>query len=189
MKICFASRRRYNGAVLTEACIGLSLVTFAWIIITYSLFMANNHIRAEMAARHAAWYKGTTGNDMTQEQLDQWFFYQTNVAKVVYSDGEGIGSLIGVDTKGVSFLDEKGFPTKATVTFGPGDAAHATQFPFDLLKTQVPFMPSSMLTNCLSVSASCQWDHVGETWTSPGAALSAVWNSLTGIVSKFFSGS
>jgi hypothetical protein len=175
-----------RAQVLTEACIGLSLVTFAWIVITYSLFMANNHIRTEMAARHAAWYKGTTGNDMTPAQLDQWFFYQANVAKVDYKQGEGIGSLVGLDSKGVSFLDEPGFPTKATVTFGPSDAAHATQFPFDLLNTEVPLMPNSMLTNCLSVSASCQWDHVGETWTSPGAALDAVMNSLKSIVSKFF---
>jgi hypothetical protein len=186
MKTRFSSRRCCRGQVLAEACIGLSLVTFAWIMITYSLFMANNHIRTEMAARHAAWYKGTTGNDMTPAQLDQMFFYQSNVAKVVYSQGEGIGSVIGLGGNGPSFLDEPGFPTKATVTFGPIDAAHATQFPFDLLNTQVPLMPNSMLTNCLSVSASSQWDHVGETWNTPGAALSAVFNSLKGIVSKFF---
>jgi len=174
------------GQVLAEACIGLSLVTFAWIVITYSLFMANNHIRTEMAARHAAWFKGTTGNDMTAAQLDQMFFYQSNVAKVVYTQGEGIGSLVGLDSKGVSFLDNDGFPTKTTVTFGPSDAAHATQFPFNLLNTQVPLMPNSMLTNALSVSASSQWDRVGDTWTTPGAALDAVFNSLKGIVSKFF---
>ena len=185
MKTRFSSWPNCSGQVLTEACIGLSLVTFAWIVITYSLFMANNHIRAEMAARHAAWYKGTTGTEMTSAQLDQMFFYQANVAKVVYSQGEGIGSLIGLSGNGPSFLDEDGFPTKATVTFGPSDAAHATQFPFDLLNTQVPFMPNSLLTNCLSTSASSQWDHVGETWTTPDKALSAVFNSLKSIVSKF----
>jgi hypothetical protein len=184
MKISISSTARSRGQVLTEAAIGLSLVTFAWIVVTYCLFMANNHIRAEMAARHAAWYKGTTGNDMTQAQLDQMFFFQTNVAKVVYSQGEGIGSLIGLGSGGPSFLDENGFPTKATVTFGPSDAAHATEFPFDLLNTQVPFMPSSMLTNALSVSATSQWDHVGETWTTADKALSAVFNTLKGIVSK-----
>ncbi len=184
MRIRLSPPQGRGGQVLAEACIGLSLVTFAWILITYSLFMANNHIRTEMAARHAAWYKGTTGKEMTQTQLDQWFFFQTNLAKVKYEQGAGIGTVLGLSGNGPSFLDEDGFPTKATVTFGPGDPAHATMFPFDLLKTEVPFMPNSMLTNCLSVSASCEWDHVGETWNTPGAALSAVWNMLKGIISQ-----
>jgi len=50
-----------TGQMMPEACIGLALMAFVWVVSAYSLFMANNSIRTEMAARYAAWYQGASG--------------------------------------------------------------------------------------------------------------------------------
>ena len=186
MKTLLSRRQSCSGQIMVEACIGLALMAFAWIIISYSLFMANNNLRTAMAARYAAWHKGAGGSDLTVAQLDQYFFYQPGISKVEYGQGDGIGSL-AVGDKAPSFNDGGGWPTKAKVTFGVTDINDSSNpFPFSLLKTRVPFMPNSDMTGVLSVNSTCQWDQDSDTWTSPGAALSGLWNMLKGIVSSFF---
>jgi hypothetical protein len=178
MKILFSRQSSRRGSILAEACIGLALMSFTWIILTYSIFMADNKIRTAMAARHAAWYKGNGGGNMTGAQLDQYFFYRSGVSKVEYGQGEGMLSAV-LSKDAPSFSSGSGWPTKAKVTFGVNDVNGASNpFPFDLLKTKVPFMPDSAIAEVTSVSSMCQWDQDSETWTTPGAALSGIFEML-----------
>jgi hypothetical protein len=176
---------------MTEACLGLAMMAFTWIMMTYSFYMANNQVRSLMAARYAAWFAGAgftdssdTPTEVTPSQLDQLFFFQPGLSKVDTTNSAGIGSLLPGNASRF-FTDAKG-PFKRQVTFGLTDLNGPTPFPFDLLKTGVPFMPNSMLTNCLSVSSSCQWDAVGATWRSPGAALKGILDSFLGPLAKIF---
>src|SRR5688500_12896765 len=85
--------RSCAGQVITEAVIGLALMSFACILMTYSLYMGTNSIRTSMAARHAAWFKGASGNDATPAQIDQWFFFQDGLTKVKPGKLETIATL------------------------------------------------------------------------------------------------
>jgi hypothetical protein len=176
---------------MTEACLGLAMMTFTWIMMTYSFYMGNNQIRSLMAARYAAWFAGAgftdssdTPTEVTAAQLDQLFFFEPGLSKVETLQEDGIGSLLPGDASKF-FADAEG-PFKRKVTFGLTDLNGSTPFPFDLLKTGVPFMPSSMVTNGLSVSSSCQWDAVGATWRSAGAALKGILDSFLGPLAKVF---
>jgi len=186
MKILRSRRQSRRGQFLAEACIGLALMVAVWIILTYTLFLADNHIRTAMAARYAAWYKGAGGSGLDGTKLDTLFFYQTGLSKVEYAQGDGIGNLVMGDNT-PSFSDGDGWPTKAKVTFGVTDVSDTSNpFPFNMVKTKVPFIPDADVTPVISVSSVCQWDQDSETWTTPGAALSGLWNMLKGIVSSFF---
>ncbi len=61
MKLLSSRHHVASAQILAEAAIGLSLMTFAWILIAYSLYLANYKIRTEMAARYAAWYQANNG--------------------------------------------------------------------------------------------------------------------------------
>jgi len=165
---------------MAEACIGLALMAFTWIIGTYALFMAENKVRTAMAARYAAWYQGANGNGTlpTTAQIDEGFFQQAGVSTV--TDVTPQAAEVPVLNIPLGFNDGTAANGmfKVQVTFGVSSLASANQYPFVLLNTQVPYMPSSALTNAFSVQSSCQWDGVGDTWTTAGQALSAIWNEL-----------
>ena len=188
MKIIRSRRCSNSGSIMAEACIGLALMAFAWIIITYSLYMADNKIRTEMAARHAAWYFGATqGKQITADEIDRCFFYQSGVSNIKYTQGKGISDLFGssgggsVPPPASTYAGFNG--VMATVTYGPKNPHNTDNpFPFSLLNTHVPFMPDSFLTNCTSVSSSCQWDIVGDTWSTPSKA----WAGIMGILKAAF---
>ena len=60
-------------------------------------------------------------------------------------------------------------------------------YPFGLMKARIPFMPSIVLTNYLSVKSSAAWPaDVDNTWTDRGEALkgvlSEIANSVGGIL-------
>jgi len=179
-----------SGSVLTEAAIGIALMTFVWIMISYTMFMATNDIRTEMAARYAAWYRGASGNAATSNQVDQAFFYQSGLSKVEYGPGEGIGDLLssgsGDTTTASKYSGDANGPFMAKVTFGVSSPSPTNQFPFDLLITEVPFMPNSYLTNCLSINSTCQWDGDSDTWKDPGQAANGILDSLKNIASQLF---
>jgi len=82
-----------SGQVLVEGIVGLALLTFVWALIAFSTFIATNHIRTAMAARHAAWQKGN-GIDPSVDDIEKKFFYQAGLVKVETGDGLGIGNLI-----------------------------------------------------------------------------------------------
>jgi hypothetical protein len=171
MKTFHSRSRDCSGQFLAEACIGLALMTFTWIIMTYSLFMANNQIRTAMAARYAAWYQGANnGTQATKGQIDQYFFFQalstvtpqTAVQPPLISQIPVISSLLTSDGTAANG------PFKVGVSFGVPDTS-STVFPFSMLKTHVPFMPNSEITNILSVNSSAQWDGIADTWPDPVA--------------------
>src|SRR5580765_7232713 len=71
-----------SGSILTEACIGLALLVFTWVVVAYHTFMTDNRIRTAMASRHAAWMVAKTpGMDAARlkAEITSDFFYQTNV--------------------------------------------------------------------------------------------------------------
>ncbi len=185
MKISRAPNRNCSGQFMAEAAIGLALMTFAWIIITYSLFMGNNQTRTVMAARYAAWYAGSNNGTLpTTDQIDQYFFYQSGVSTVNNSTAENVSDLIPSFIPSIirnifNFSDGSAGngPFKATVTFGVQDA-NSTVFPFSLLKTHVPFMPTSEMTNVLSVQSSCQWDGDADTYGSSDTLFQLIGNTI-----------
>jgi hypothetical protein len=190
MKLLKALNRRRLGQVLAEACIGLSLMVFAWIIITYSLYMANNAIRTEMAARYAAWYQANTGGTAaTGEQLDQYFFYQSGLSSVSQLTPVLMGQAFEGDAPtNASSYSGNDNPVNVQVSYGVSAPASSSPFPFNLLSVHVPLMPTSTLP-VYSVNSSCQWDYDSDLWTNASQALNGVWNTLKDDLGSFFSGS
>ena len=191
MKIILSRHSGNSGQFMAEACIGLALMAFAWIMLVYSLFLGTNQIRTEMAARYAVWYQANNSGSAlpSTSDLDKYFFYQTGLSTVGNITPASIGNVIegtmpsDATTYGGGDGSSANGPFKAEVTFDPSLAAD--KFPYNLLKTQVPFMPNSMLTYSKVVSF-CQWDGDSDTWNTPGAAIAGVWNALKSSVSSFF---
>ncbi|HEY1789984.1 MAG TPA: hypothetical protein VGJ73_17695 [Verrucomicrobiae bacterium] len=190
MKLLKVINRRILGQVLAEACIGLSLMVFAWIIITYSLFMANNAIRTEMAARYAAWYQANNGGTpATGPQLDQYFFYQSGLSHVNQLTPVLMGDAFeGTQPTNASDYAGEDNPVNVQVTFGVPAPTSSSPYPFNLLSVHVPLMPNSTLP-VYSVQSSCQWDYDSDLWTNASSALSGVWDTLKNDLGSFFSGS
>lgn len=162
------TRPRQMGAIMAEAAIGFAIVSFTLVLLYCSTFMADNHIRTAMAARHAAWIKGEGRAEATSEQIDEWFFYNKNLCKVTYAPGVGVidlgNNIRAVDPKGYV---PKGSQSRATVSFGVDslDSKEAKQFPFVLLRGQFPFMPKSPDSKeFLHLESHCQWDETGDAW-------------------------
>jgi len=175
---------------MAEACIGLALMVFAWIIISYCLYMGNNHISTAMAARYAAWSKGAAGENSTPSAatIEPLFFHQTGLMKLSYCKG-----VMPLQTITGGFSKDSGTggngPYMATVTYGitADEVSSTTRYPFSLLKVRVPYMTEdAVLSDYLKVESQCQWDEVGNTWTSLGEALTGLWNTLKDTVSSFF---
>jgi hypothetical protein len=194
MKILCDRHKGECGQIMGEACIGLSLMTFAWILISYCLYMANNQIRTEMAARYAAWYTGNNGGTLpSTTQIDQYFFFQSGLSSVktitppvTLSDilSQMTGGLI--PSQYLSFLDlsdgtSANGPFKVQVSYGVSDPSVSTNpFPFSVLQAQVPFMPKTTLP-IYSVNSTCQWDGDGDTWNSFSAMWGLIKNALSNI--------
>lgn len=169
--------------MLPEVAIGAALMIFSWIIITYSLFLGTNHIRTAMAARHAAWLKGETGQNATAAQIESQFFYDTGLVKVENVTPVSLAGLFS-DPKGDTgkFKDRGDGPYKVKVTFGitAAEVNSTTKFPFDLMKTKLPFMPDTLMDKALSVESSCQWERTGDTWTDWSSAIKGLFNEVVG---------
>jgi hypothetical protein len=201
MKISFhrpsGRRARQNcaGEIMAEAAIGLSLMAFVWILISYIFYMGDYKIRTEMAARYAAWYQGATsgssaGSTPATAQLDSNFFYQTGLSTVTSKVGENLANpFTGTNSTAASAeISDSGGPFLVTVTFGVTDPTSTSNpYPFDLLSTQVLFngWTNTMFANFFSVSSSCQWDEIGNTWNTPGEAFSGLINMVEQAVESF----
>ncbi|MEI6217370.1 MAG: hypothetical protein WCP86_00570 [bacterium] len=170
-----------SGQVLVEGLVGLALLAFVWALIAFSTFIATNHIRTAMAARHAAWQKGN-GIDPSVDDIEKKFFYQAGLVKVETGDGLGIGNLIS----GANVADLQQFsgggkgPFAAKVSFGltASEISSATTFPFTLMTTTFPLMPPTLLKDFLQVESFCQWDEVGETWDDWKKAIKGVMSTF-----------
>lgn len=194
MNLLSSRRHQASAQVLAEACIGLSLMVFAWILISYSLYLANYRIRTEMAARYAAWYQANDGGTAaTPAQLDQYFFFQSGLSSVSNVSPAYIGDVLegNMPTSSATYTNVNGsMPIKAEVSFGPSSLDNANNpFPFNLLNSsvRVPLMPSSTLST-FQVNSACQWDDDGDCWTNASSAFSGMWNTLIANLGSFFSG-
>lgn len=189
MKLLVAPDRRRSGQIMAEACIGLALMVFAWIIITYSLFLANNQIRTEMAARYAAWYQGNNiGNNNNalpdKSDIDKYFFFQSGLSTVTPLTPALIPDALSGNMPSSNANTNDGTsgngPFKVQITFGVSDPnSSANPFPFSLLTTHVPYMTNSMMS-VYSVNSSCQWDGDSDTWNTWTAAGKGIWNTISG---------
>lgn len=165
---------------MAEACIGLALMTFAWILFSYVSYMGNNHIRTAMAARHAAWLQAIGGAPAASIPHD--FFLGGDAQFVMVKSSSvhlPISESLADKSKDKLEWSDKGNAIYATVTFGVAEDLLKTTdvFPFILMKTKVPFMSASQLTNFLSVESHCAWPaEVNNTWTTKSEALSGLWN-------------
>jgi hypothetical protein len=175
---------------MAEACIGLSLMTFAWILIAYSLYLANYKIRTEMAARYAAWYEGNNDGTLpSAAQLDQFFFMQPGLSSVSNLPPILLPDVITSSSpSGDSFTSDNtggNGPYRVRVTFGVTSLDDANNpFPFNLLNSsvKVPMMPSTALS-AMSVNSVCQWDGDSDTWNTFKSAAEGIWNTISATLS------
>jgi hypothetical protein len=143
---------------MAEAAIGLALLTFVWILVSYVNYMGINRIRTNMAARHSAWLSGH-GADPTANGLITSNFFVGNDANLVTVSPPVTNEMkpLGVNID----LSELGLPDanvcSNTVSFGITNVNSSSPFPFNLLMVNVPFMPSTSLTNFTMVSSHCAW--------------------------------
>lgn len=166
-------------------------MTFAWILIAYSLYLANYKIRTEMAARYAAWYTGNNNGTLpTTAQLDQYFFQQSGLSSVSMQQAILLPDVITSTTPtGDSFTNDStsgNGPYRVQVTFGVTSLDDANNpFPFNLLNSsvKVPMMPSLALST-MSVNSTCQWDGDSDTWNTFSSALEGIWNTISSTLSQ-----
>jgi hypothetical protein len=191
MKLLSSRRQRQLAQILAEACIGLSLMTFAWILIAYSLYLANYQIRTEMAARYAAWYTGNNNGTLpTPAQLDQFFFMQPGLSSVTMQPPVLLPDVITSSSpSGDSFTNDNtsgNGPYRVQVSFGVSSLNISTNpFPFNLMNPniKVPMMPSLALSTT-SVNSTCQWDGDSDTWNTFSSAASGIWNTISSNLSQ-----
>ena len=172
--------RHRSGQIMVEACVGISLLAFVWILISYTSFMTTNRIRTAMAARHAAWRvakEGVNPQSMSKEINDDFFY--NSFATVENGDApvNRAGS-IGVPILTIpliplhGFIGDSGPPNRTRVTFGikPADLnSPNVAYPFNLMNTHLPFMTNSMLAGFLSVNSQCQWPAINDVWSDKPA--------------------
>jgi hypothetical protein len=174
---------------MAEAAIGLSLMAFVFILVVYIFYMCDYQIRSEMAARYAAWYQGaSSGTAASTTQVDAGCFFQTGQSTVSEGTPDNIGNLLtgANSSQAQSYTPDENGPYMVIVKFGVSDPnSTSNPFPFSLLATQVPFMTNSMFANFFSVSSQCQWDEIGNTWTSPGAAFQGIISTVESSVESF----
>ena len=84
-------RRTLAGQILAEAAIGLALMAFTWILVSYVNYMCNNRIRTNMTARYSAWLSGNGADPTANGSVAQYFFMNndTNLAVVLPSARNG----------------------------------------------------------------------------------------------------
>jgi hypothetical protein len=152
-------------------------MAFCWILLTYSCYLGTNHIRTAMACRHAAWLKGQTpdGPNPTVEDLERGFFFETGLLKLELGQGEGITGLLsrGGDREKFSSGNSPKGPFAARVTFGVTEDNRDAmgRLPFSAMEVRLPFMAENASLGITALSSECQWDSVGDTWTSPVDAI------------------
>ena len=184
-KLTRVAGRSESGAVLVEACIGLSLMVFAWILMSYSSYLGTNHIRTAMAARHAAWKQGMMGSDgsPTVEEIEREFFYETGLTRLELRKAPGLGSLVTGNSHGSKMANAGDGPYIASVTYGPEDLDSTTVFPFNMMKVTVPFAGPTRLS-IFEVKTECQWEEIGDTWDSLASAAAGLLSTVTSLIPK-----
>jgi hypothetical protein len=167
-------KRGCSGQIMAEACIGLSLLTFVWILISYTSFMSTNWIRTAMASRHAAWRVAKEGIDpqaISQEINDDFFYNSFATVEKGDAPFNRAGSVgVPILTTPLRLLhnpiSDSG-PNRTRVTFGIMQTnlnSPDVAYPFSLMNADVPFMTNSLLAGFLSVNSQCQWAAIDAVW-------------------------
>jgi hypothetical protein len=160
-------KRTLAGQILTEAVIGLALLAFVWILLSYVNYICNNRIRTNMTARYSAWLSGNSADPTANGSIAQCFFMNndTNLAVVSPSATHTL-NLCGVSLPNFisGLLDTE--LCSNSVSFGTNTVNSSSPFPFDMLSVNVPFMPT-LLTNVTIVSSHCAWPrNVSDTYSN-----------------------
>ena len=154
-------KQKLAGSIMAEAAIGLSLMVFVWILVSYVNYMSNNRIRANMSARYSAWLSGNGVSGTANSSSAQYSFMNNDTKLVAVSSVKNNLSFIGVSVPSIIVPDPMIYSN--TVTFGTNNVNSSSPFPFNMLLVRVPFMPD-MLTNFTTVSAHCAWPDVSDTY-------------------------
>jgi hypothetical protein len=148
---------------MAEAAIGLALLTFVWIVVSYVNYMGINRIRTNMAARHSAWLS-SHGADPTANGLITSNFFVGNDANLVTVSLPVKNTMsffgVGFDLSKVDLLTPAPELYSNTVSFGANNVDSSSPFPFNLLVVNVPYMPTNTLqsfTYFTMVSSHCAW--------------------------------
>jgi hypothetical protein len=157
--------RRQNsaGQIMAEAAIGLALLTFVWILVSYTNYMGINRIRTNMAARHSAWLSGH-GADPTANGLITSNFFVGNDYKLATVSPPEKNKLtffgVGFDLSQIDLSTPAPYVYSNSVSFGVANVNSSSPFPFNLLMVNVPFMPTDLLQSFKSftmVTSHCAW--------------------------------
>src|ERR1700733_12818093 len=89
-------KRTSAGQILAESVIGLSLIVFVWILVSYVNYMCNNRIRTDMAARFSAWLSGNGVDPTASGYLAPYFFMNNDTNLVAATSVQNNMSLMGV---------------------------------------------------------------------------------------------
>jgi hypothetical protein len=172
---------------LVEACVGLAIMTFVFLLAGFLVWMSGNKIRTAMAARHAAWLMGN-GQAPTKDKIEEDFFYDEFVTVQPIEAIGALDALTGGDDRQNAYSGAGNGPFRYKVNFGIETNAldATTDYPFTWMKIQLPFMPKSELRHFVKVSSVCQWDEVGKTWTDWVDAIKWVWDEIVGGISSWF---
>jgi hypothetical protein len=156
-------KQKSAGSIMAEAAIGLALLVFVWIIVSYTNYMGINRIRTNMAARHSAWLSGH-GADPTANGLVTSNFFVGNDYKLVTVSPPVRNKLsffgVGVDLSQIDLVTPAPYVYSNSVSFGVANVDSSSPFPFNLLMVNVPFMPTDLLQSFKSftvVSSHCAW--------------------------------
>ncbi|MBI3869703.1 MAG: hypothetical protein HY299_14365 [Verrucomicrobia bacterium] len=165
-------------------------MALAFVLLIYSSYLATNHLKTLMAARHASWLLGTRGGqpdlDTVKENIDTSFGFDPELTQLhLESPAALFGFLTGDDAVGKEIAGAGGGPFRVQVTFGltSEEVRNSTKFPFNLMNVTVPFMGETRM-DISQVSSVCQWDEVGNTWSTLSSALSGLFDKLSGIQDK-----
>lgn len=158
-------KRSSAGQILGEAVIGLSLIVFTWIVVTYVNYMCNNRIRTNMAARFSAWLAGSGVTPAANGSVPSSFFLSNDTNLVTVSSTKNNLSLLGISLPSIIVPDP--YIYSNSVTFGTNNITSSSPFPFDTLVVSVPFMPTgNILTNFTTVTGHCAWPDISDTYNS-----------------------
>jgi hypothetical protein len=127
-----------------------------------------------MAARHAAWRvagnPGVNPQTLSKEINEDFFFNSFAVVQNGDPPVDHVGTTGMRIINAILFLHDHidGSPSyRVKVTFGISqkdlDSSNLT-FPFNLMKTHVPFMTDSLMADFLTVHSQCQWPATGDPW-------------------------
>jgi hypothetical protein len=145
---------------MAEACIGIALLTFIWMLFSFVCYLSNNQIRTVMAARHAAWMMGHNQQPTAAALADSFGFDNAGLVQLNPPPKSFDLSVANAVSGNIDYGTSDGANSAWLVTVSYGittnDVKTTSIYPFTLLNTHVPLMPDLML-NYSIVQSQCAW--------------------------------